>query len=361
MEMDDLSRAKIRDVKSKIMAMLEERQTSRSGGDASLVLPSDYWTDFCSYFDYMIGMKEEAFAKLRLHTYHLTGETYLTYYFGDPSDFDESIEALTKNIPHQFVINEPEGGIGFHYSDGRFVSYDIMKFQRMINSIYRHGILAALKAKRRSNILEIGGGYGGLAHHLSSILNNTTYFIVDLPETLLFAASYISLLNPNKRVYLYDKATFPDLVKSGFMDSWDFVLLPNYKLDSIGKLQFDLSINIASLQEMRTEQVEEYLDFIRQTCTGNFYSFNQDHQPRNAELLNLSDMLKARFELIGGEQTDPRRSITRILKRAILRPLKTTVTVLGLIDRAYRKKPDLPYREYICKPLPLGRSLPSGN
>ncbi len=49
--------------------------------------PSQYWSDFCSAFDYMLELPEESFAKLRLHADHLTGDNYQTYYFGDPEAF----------------------------------------------------------------------------------------------------------------------------------------------------------------------------------------------------------------------------------------------------------------------------------
>ena len=105
------------------------------------------------------------------------------------------------------ILNEPADGIGFSYENGRFVNIDVLRYQRVVNPLYRRGILSDLSSpepQQRNSILEIGGGYGGIAHHLSNILGNVVYVIVDLPETLLFSAAYLSLHNPDKRVYVYN-------------------------------------------------------------------------------------------------------------------------------------------------------------
>jgi hypothetical protein len=367
--MEEFNRAKIRNIKSKVIAMLEERRSLESG-ETSVVLPSRYWSDFCSYFDYMLGLPEESFAKLRLHTYHLTGDNYQTYYFGDPEQSTWTgsllemltLEMLTKDIPSGYILNEPEGGIGFRYDDGRFVSLDITRFQRGVSTLYRHGVLSELSSRERAYVLEIGGGYGGLAHHLSNICRNATYIIIDLPETLLFSASYLSLLDHQKKIYIYDRNDFPELIQSGAVECYDFILLPNYKLNSLTHLRFDLVINVASLQEMRTSQAEAYLDFIRETCRGVFYSYNQDHQPRNRELSNLSDLLRQRFDLMEVVNAKEKIGIRRRTKLKLRETLKTAAILVGLLDRpdkigpVRKPAPDLTYREYICKPLRRGRN-----
>lgn len=358
--MEEFDRAKIRIIKSKVMAMLEERQ-SLENSRASTVLPSQYWSDFCSYFDYLLGLPEESFAKLRLHTYHLTGDNYQIYYFGDPEQFMamSNLDALTKDIPSTYILNEPKGGIGFYYDGDRFVSQDIVRYQRVVSTLYRYSGLSKLSSSSnpRSYMLEIGGGYGGLAHQLSNICGNVSYVIIDLPETLLFSASYLSLLNPQKRIYIYDKTDFPEFIQCEAVAPYDFVLLPNYKLRSLIHLRFDLVINVASLQEMRTSQAETYLDFIRETCRGAFYSWNQDHQPRNKELFNLSDLLKQRFDLIEVLDWQPAGAKgKRKLELKLRRTLKTIAILVGLLDRrenigSRKSASDLPHREYICKPL----------
>ncbi len=353
--MDKNSYQMIRSIKSRIIAMLEERQRLENK-EVSFASPSRYWSDFCSFFDYMLGLPEESFSKLRLHTYHLTTDNYQIYYFGvDAEPFKAYWRELIKDIPPSYIIYEPDGGIGFSLDNGKIVSHDILRFQYIIKTFYRYGIIFSILSigQERKFILEIGAGYGGLAHHLSNILENVTYIIVDLPETLLFSASYLSLHNPNKRIYVYENSNFAELVQADHFRSYDFVLIPNYKLDELRRVGFDLVINIASLQEMTADQVNTYLDFIEQTCRGVFYSSNQDVQPRNGELANLSDMIRARFDIT---EVSVGRLPGSLVRRdgtghKFRRVLKSAAISLGLWNRPAESFPYPPFREWICKPL----------
>lgn len=363
--MDDKTRSKIKDIKSKITAMLKERQLLENS-DENIVSPSNYWSDFCSYFDYMLDLSEESLSRIRLHTYHLTGDNYLKYYFHAPENFMKTsgLNNLTNELPSEYVLNEPEGGIGFHLENGRFVSLDIVRYQRAVSTLYRYGILSELVKDngRRNLMLEIGSGYGGMAHHLSKICGNTTYILVDLPETLLFAASYLAVLNPHKKMYMYHENDYETILQPGAIESWDFVFIPNYRIEALVRLRYDLVINMASFQEMRAVQVEANLDFIRETCRGTFYSFNKDHQPRNMELSNLSNLLGQRFELIEVNDWKPGRTkgIMSLLKLKLKKALKVPAIHLGLIDEPMSANSSskttipLPYREYLCKPIPFG-------
>jgi hypothetical protein len=85
--MEEHNRVMIKNIKSKVRAMLDERHQLLQAENATGIAPSKYWVDCCSYFDYMLGLSEEAYSKIRLHTHHLTADYYQTYYFGDPEAF----------------------------------------------------------------------------------------------------------------------------------------------------------------------------------------------------------------------------------------------------------------------------------
>jgi len=332
--------SKIKEIKDHVRAMLEERHALTDLHST----PSQYWADFCKYFDYMMILPDEAYDKLRVHTYHLTGDNYQTYYFGAPQYnlSSEYIQRLASQVPSEYLLEEPKDGIGFVYPDGRFISMDIARYQEAVNSLYRAGILPSLKTSSqtvRNFVLEIGGGYGGLAHHLSRILNPATYVIVDLPETLLFSASYLTLQNPGKKIYLYGKANAEEFLQSKDVEEYDFVLIPNYRLDLLEHFRFPLTINMASFQEMRPEQVATYLDFICRTCTGVLYSFNQVRNALNHELKDLITMLRARFTLRALHEVETKKTWRSRLKG-----------VRSFLDRV-RKKQFTWYQEYLCEPI----------
>ena len=346
----------IQGIKSRVKAMLGERELL--AGENDIYKPSKYWTDFCSYFEYVMDLPDKYFERIRLHTYHLTSDNYLTYYFGDPQALEIPMRSLSDGLPDQFAVSEPEGGIGFRLPDGRFASWDTYRFQQVIRAFYKNGIFDKfLKLRdRRHVILEIGGGYGGLAHQLSRLCPNTTYIILDLPETLLFSASYLGTLNPRKSVYLYDKETVASSLAPSGVNEWDFILLPNYKLEALRGMRFELVINILSLQEMQERQVALYLDFIRDTCDGFFYSNNQDRQERNLELKSLTEMLSQRFQL--KDISHDHEWSPRTGQESALTLQKVIYKVIGRVGRGLMnftrdKKPEkeIPHRMFLCKPL----------
>jgi putative sugar O-methyltransferase len=246
----------------------------------------------------MLALPEEYYARLRLHTYHLTVDTYHSYLLSEAEKAEffrqRGLQELTRGIPSDLVLQEPPGGIGLMLQDGRFVSNDTVKFQRTVNTLYREGILDVLRPPvnaSRPIVLEIGPGYGGLAHHLSNILGNTTYVLIDLPEVLLFSASYLTLLHDTKKIYVYNQADFHSFIDSSEARSYDFIFIPNYRLEALRQWKFDLVLNMYSFQEMTEEQVVGYLDFIRDNCEGVLYSLNADAHRYNRQLSSLTDLL----------------------------------------------------------------------
>lgn len=335
---------KLKEIKSRIAAMIEER----ANGNGK---PSKIWADSCGRFQYLLDLPEKYYADLRYHTWHLTGDHYQTYAGGEPEKFVSmaDLETHAREMPSKYTINEPEGGIGFRYPNGRFLNNDILRYQTVIIALYHSGILPALPGKgasERNLVLEIGGGYGALAHHLSKIVDNITYVIVDLPETLIFSSSYLHMQNPGKKIYLYNKIDFSEFIHSAAVKSYDFILLPNYVLPSLRHLHFELAVNIASFQEMRSDQVAGYLDFIRETCRGALYSWNQDRHPENEELKNVSQMLEERFLVT--ELHFP-RDLHPMAPGKILKKIRSRIgRFLEKLGRPPHWFP--PYRQLLCTP-----------
>ena len=204
--------------------MLSERQQLQEN-EAVLAKPSRLWSLASERFEYVLTLPERFLLDIRYHTWHLTGDNYQLYLFN--KDYEAFLVKLwnyaKEGLPSSLLLSEPKGlisGIGFNF-DGRLVSLDIVRYQHVVKSLNRERILALLSSKNRKIVLEIGGGYGGLAHHLTHLCSNVTYVIVDLPETLFFSAIYLSLLNPTKKVYIYTPETFEHVKRC----LWDFDFL----------------------------------------------------------------------------------------------------------------------------------------
>ncbi|MGA2461300.1 MAG: hypothetical protein ABSF82_07765 [Candidatus Bathyarchaeia archaeon] len=86
---------------------------------------------------------------------------------------------------------------------------------------------------------------------------------------------------------------------------------------------------MSSFQEMRANQINQYLELIAETCSGVFYSWNTDTTPQNLEMRNLSEMLKQRFELTEILPSQPRKELT--VKQKIKLRLRSTLRSVAIL------------------------------
>ena len=134
-------------------------------------------------------MADEDLKYIRYHSWHLTSDNYLPYYF-----FPERAAGLIEeyfyiaNLLDGFKPCESEEGLGYNTEYGK-VSVDLLRYMRVLSDLY-----TAKKINRQDhlNILEIGGGYGQLAKVLLGFNPKFTYVLCDLEETLFFQAVHLS-------------------------------------------------------------------------------------------------------------------------------------------------------------------------
>ena len=142
-------------------------------------------------------------------------------------------------------------------------------------------------AERPLNILEIGAGWGCMAHQLHQLLNVKRYTIVDLPENLTLSATYLSC-SLDRTLRLGAEENDAELVCA----------LPG-DATALG-VKFDLVVNSFSLQEMEIETVQEYFSWIAEVLTddGIFVSFNS-HGKSGVRVPQDYPLDKFRIETLG--------------------------------------------------------------
>ena len=121
-------------------------------------------------------------------------------------------------------------------------------------------------------IIEIGGGFGGLAHHLLRCRPSVKYVGFDLPENILIQTYYLSCAFPNAKMLIYQENTPP--LNREQLNHYDVVLLPNFELPRVESLIADLIVNVRSLSEMSSETITEYLSQIDRIGHLFFYHEN---------------------------------------------------------------------------------------
>lgn len=270
------------------------------------------WPDVIRCLDYVRLLEVDDFRKIRLHTSLITGEFVYQFWHKFPP-YDPELWAhesgylkLIEGLPEAWQIGEPINpelpiSVGVNYR-GKILNKNTVRYQSCISNLAHLKVLSRLQ-DRQSYVMEIGGGYGGLAYHLHQVLPRSTYILVDLPPMLLFSGAYFKLHHPEARIYIYHPDTFAQMRTQGFPDC-DLVLLPVYALGEPGAEHWpalDLVINMMSFQEMPAPVIDHYLRFAAIHLNPEdslLYSNNIDRHPCNHDAtVNVSAQLTNYFHL----------------------------------------------------------------
>ncbi|MEK7801455.1 MAG: hypothetical protein AAB276_03280, partial [Pseudomonadota bacterium] len=171
--------------RNKILALMTEYKMSA------------YWYEEVMGFDYLFDASPRIVNKIREHCYHITGELGYNYRHHHSHKAKpylarlDDLKALDKN--NLFVPESPAcGGFG-HTSPYGMVNLDTLKFYEVMVGIDRAGLLNQFRNSDndRKAVVEIGSGWGGFAYQFHTLFENTTFFCIDLPPTLLFSSVYV--------------------------------------------------------------------------------------------------------------------------------------------------------------------------
>ena len=104
---------------------------------------------------------------------------------------------------------------------------------------------------------ELGAGYGRLADVVLSAMPNASYFIFDLPESLLLSQHYLTERHPDAKAALYPESA-EVLGSEEALRSYRLVFALPHMMSRLPSGAVDVFANIYSFMEMGREQIEEY-------------------------------------------------------------------------------------------------------
>ena len=116
-----------------------------------------------------------------------------------------------------------------------------------------------MRVEGKLKAIIIGDGYGFLASLIKERYPNSLILLVDLGKILLFQAYYCGKAHPTRSHYLLTNSQ--ELNQNKLQH--DFIYCPAEHLKMVDSLSFDLAINIASMQEMNQETIEQYFSYLR--------------------------------------------------------------------------------------------------
>ncbi len=260
--------------------------------------PSEYWAEELQGFEYLFDASPLIVCALRQHTYHLTGLRHYEYRTNRERAADllrQKFDALLEIAGDELLVPEsPQlGGFGFEF-DGALYNVDTLKFFEVLIALEHSSILADLRdGDDRKLVWEIGAGWGGFAAAFKTLFPETTYLISDLPETMLFSATYLLTRFPDAKF-----AFVPDVDVSKLSETaleYDFIFTPNVVLEQLVLPRVDLALNMVSFQEMSTAQVDAYMRRAHELGARFLYSLNRERSRYNPELRGVHRLMRDWF------------------------------------------------------------------
>jgi hypothetical protein len=260
--------------------------------------PSAYWREELAGFEYMLDASPLLIDKLRHHTFHVTGLKTYDYRTGKDEmrvRLAEKLRMLRECGDPTLLVPEARelGGFGFEL-DGELFNVDTLKFFEVMIALDRGAVLPPLRESAgRRLVWEIGAGWGGFARVWKTVVPDTTYLIVDLPELFLFSGTYLQTIFPDAVIRYWAGEDDQEL-----FDEWqtvDFILVPAGALSSVRPPRLDLTLNMVSFQEMTTEQVRGYVHHAHEAGSPFLYSLNRDRSLYNSELTSVREIVAEKF------------------------------------------------------------------
>ena len=294
--------------------------------DTEIAIPGANWSEDAenaihSLYRLVVKCDYEVINRLRFYTQPFTGYELASLSLGHgkgipiiPQEFDQEMEHLrpgpdlwirryaviSRRMPSDLIARFPKvlGEIGWEVN-GHPVNHDVFSYQERLNLMFEAGIINWLRKRAEENgnvrILEIGGGYGGLAYALATALTGKIHYIIcDIPESLLFSAVYLGITLPACRHSIYDGASSAAL--TGLFDQ-GFSYMPNHLFDELVEsgTSIDLVINTLSMAEMTIKQVRYYAERVKSMMGDTGVFFEQNHDGRWLGLLNCKPLLAEAF------------------------------------------------------------------
>jgi len=137
---------------------------------------------------------------------------------------------------------------------------------------YAQFINSLLPSNTKGTVIELGGGFGGMAYFLVRDNPNVTYVDFDLPEALALASYYLLKAFPDLPITLYGEAKF----SSETLSRSRIVMMPSFEIKNMLAGAADVAFNSYSLAEMSASSIREYIAELTRCTRGHLLHINHN-------------------------------------------------------------------------------------
>lgn len=179
---------------------------------------------------------------------------------------------LKDRIPekyHSFLEESPVGNPRVFEIDGIRLTQSSLEYPYMLSHLEPH--LEGVQV-----VVDIGGGYGGLARLVKLTRPRTKIVLLDLPEVNAIQTYFLSRAFPGASVKGLSDVARREVIDPEELD-FDFLILPGQLIERLRARSFGAVVNTRSMMEMDLVTVAFYLRWIQEKLApeGFFYCLNR--------------------------------------------------------------------------------------
>lgn len=200
-------------------------------------------------------------------------EQYKKYFLADVLHRYDLWKKRTANAFPAQTLASPSVGNPFGYTmDGVFI-----RSGADYHHYYAHTIQQLLASGENRTVVELGGGFGGMAYFLLRDRPDITYIDFDLPEGVALASYFLLKSLPGRNITLYGEAD----LNSASLASPGIFMMPSFEIMRMPTKSAAVSFNSYSLAEMSPSTIRVYIEQLARITCGHLLHINHN---RNAVL-----------------------------------------------------------------------------
>jgi putative sugar O-methyltransferase len=143
-------------------------------------------------------------------------------------------------------------------------------------------------------VVELGGGFGGMAYYLIRDNPDLTYLDLDLPENMALTAYYLLKAFPNKNILLFGEDDF----SAESIRKYDIVVMPSFEISNIPSNSASLAFNSYSLAEMSKETIDIFIAEFMRIIDQKGYFLHVNHNKNSLVVADDFGVNPAEFKLL---------------------------------------------------------------
>lgn len=177
---------------------------------------------------------------------------------------------ISDNI-NKFSCNDKIGAPNLYRIEKIIISPGTLRFMKVLGDVFKID-------PKINKIIEIGSGYGGQALIFKKYNENIDYSIIDIPESLSLAKSYLKVNEVEVKSISIDSISLED--------------------------KYDLVISDYCLSELDYDEVKFYADNVISKCNYGYFTVNNNGE----SLEKLIYLLKKHFSFVDVSEEKPKTS-----------------------------------------------------